>query len=129
MLRLPPSLRVVARSAQDTFEVSALAFRAARASLTEHPEILRRAAENARLRDRLQAVLGEVGVAYWPSSANFVCAAPADPAAFIAGLASEGVIVRGTAAFGDPTRVRIGVPAERNLGWLESALRVATGHG
>jgi histidinol-phosphate aminotransferase len=123
---MAPELRVVARSAQDTFEVSALAFRAATASLGDHAEIVRRAAENARVRDGLQAELAAAGIPFWESGANFVCAAPADPAAFIAALARERVIVRSTAAFGDPDRVRIGVPAEADLPWLLGAIRAAS---
>ncbi len=123
---MSPALRAVARSAQDTFEVSALAFRAAEASLQDAAEIVRRAEENARVRAALQEALGARGVPFWESGANFVCASPAEPAAFIAALAAEGVIVRSTAAFGDPDRVRIGVPAEGDLPRLLAALRSAT---
>ena len=52
-----PPLQAVARSAQDTFEVSAAAFAAARASLDDADVIAARMVENARVRDRAGGAL------------------------------------------------------------------------
>ncbi len=109
---MDPALQAVARSAQDTFEVSAATFMAARASLGDADVIGCRVAENARVRDRLEALFAELSIDCWPSAANFVCAKPPDPDAFAARLAERGILVRPTAVFGAPDRVRIGVPAE-----------------
>ena len=124
---MDPALQAVARSAQDTFEVSAAAFMAARASLDDADLIAERVAENARVRDRLEAQFAALGIDCWPSAANFVCARPPDPDAFAARMAEQGIIVRPTAAFGAPDRVRVGVPAEpdadRVLAAITTALR------
>jgi histidinol-phosphate aminotransferase len=112
---MAPALRAVARSAQDTFEVSAAAFEAARASLDDADVVAARTVENARVRAALEEHLTALGAAPWPSAANFVCAKPPDPDAFAARLAEHGILVRPTAQFGAPDRVRIGVPAEADL--------------
>jgi histidinol-phosphate aminotransferase len=122
---MPPALRDVARAAQDTFEVSSLAFAAATASLADLDEIARRAAENAAVRDAIEAALAAAGVPYWPSAANFVCAQPADPEGFTRRLADQGIVVRVIGAFGDPTRVRIGVPAAEHRDRVLAAIAAA----
>jgi histidinol-phosphate aminotransferase len=123
---MDPVLQAVARSAQDTFEVSAATFMAARASLDDADVIAGRVAENARVRDRLEAHFAALGIDCWPSAANFVCARPPDPDAFAARLEAQGILVRPAAVFGAPERVRIGVPAEpeadRVLAAITSAL-------
>ena len=124
---MPPTLRAVARSAQDTFEVSALAFRAARASLDDAAEITRRAAENARVRTAIEDLLAGLGCDYWPSAANFVCARPADPVGFASRMVERGVVVRVIGAFGDPTRVRIGVPGAADEGAVLAAIEASLG--
>jgi histidinol-phosphate aminotransferase len=123
---LPATLAAHARSVQDTFEVSTTAQAAALASLGELPEIHRRAAENARVRDALQAHLADAGVEYYPSGANFVCCRPPDDAeAFSARMAAAGALVRPLAVFGDPQRVRIGLPTEPELPRLLAAVDAA----
>jgi histidinol-phosphate aminotransferase len=122
---MPPVLRAVARSAQDTFEVSTLAFTAALGSLRDRNEVTRRVTENAQVRASLEQTLARVGIDYWPSSANFVCARPAQPDRFVERMAAEGVIIRTIAAFGDPTRVRIGVPKRDDFRRLERAIEAS----
>jgi histidinol-phosphate aminotransferase len=122
---LDPALQAVARSAQDTFEVSAATFMAARASLDDADVIAGRVAENARVRDRLEEHFAALGIDCWPSAANFVCARPPDPDAFAARLAEHGILVRPTAVFGAPERVRIGVPAESDADRVLAAITAA----
>jgi histidinol-phosphate aminotransferase len=122
---MAPSLRAVARAAQDTFEVSALAFRAARAALDDADEVARRTAENAAVRGRLAAWLDELGAPCWNSRTNFVCSRPPDAEGFAARLAEQGIIVRVISPFGDPTRVRIGVPALADEQRVRDAIEVA----
>jgi histidinol-phosphate aminotransferase len=118
-------LAAVARSAQDTFEVSSVAFAAAAAALDDQDEIDDRVAENARVRAALTDRLSALGIPTYESAANFVCAAPPDPDDFTRRLAERGILVRVLDAFGDPSRVRIGVPAERDLERLLDGLAAA----
>lgn len=124
---MPAELAAIARASQDTFEVSSLAFAAALGALDDRAEVDRRTAENARVRDALEASFLASGLEYYPSSANFVLVRPDDPRGFAAALAERGIIVRVTSAFGDATRVRIGVPAAADLdrvrGAVEDVLR------
>jgi histidinol-phosphate aminotransferase len=125
---LPATLAEHARTVQDTFEVNTLAQVAALASLTEDlDEIARRAAENARVRDALQAHLDARGVGYYPSAANFVCCRPPgeDADGFAARMTAAGALVRALRVFGDPERVRIGLPAEDDLPRLLAAVDAA----
>jgi histidinol-phosphate aminotransferase len=112
---MAPDLQRVARAAQDTFEVSSLAFRAARAALDDEQVVRRRCRENAGCRTALEQTLARLRLDYWPSAANFVCCQPAAPDQFVDRMREHGVIVRTIAAFGDPSRVRIGVPGRRHL--------------
>ena len=118
-----PALQAVARSTQDTFEVSAATFMAARASLDDADVIAGRVAENARVRDRLEAQFAALGIDCWPSAANFVCVRPPDADVLVARMAEQGVLVRPAAAFGAPDRVRIGVPAEPDADRVLAAVR------
>ncbi len=59
---MAPALQAVARSAQDTFEVSAATFEAARASLDDADVVAARMVENARVRAALEAHLTALGV-------------------------------------------------------------------
>ena len=122
---MDPALQAVARSAQDTFEVSAATFAAARASLDDADVIAARMVENARVRDRMEAHFAELGIDCWPSATNFVCARPPDPDAFAARMAEHGILVRPTAVFGAPERVRIGVPAEADADRVLAAISAA----
>jgi histidinol-phosphate aminotransferase len=122
---MAPSLRAVARSAQDPFEVSAATFEAARASLDDADVVAARVVENARVRAALEAHFASLGIDCWPSAANFVCAKPPDPEAFAARVAEHGILVRPTAQFGAPDRVRVGVPAEPDLERVLQAITAA----
>jgi histidinol-phosphate aminotransferase len=123
---LPPALAVRARAAQETFEVSTLAQVAALASLDDEEEVGRRVEENAVVRGELERWCARRDVPCYPSSTNFVAVRPPDPASLVDRLAAQGILVRRLTAFGDPTRVRIGVPApgdlERTLAALDDAL-------
>jgi histidinol-phosphate aminotransferase len=120
-----PDLVVIARSVQDTFEVSTLAYAAASAALADVDEVERRVRENAAIRERLEEALDEMGAPCYESAANFVCARPADPHGFTARLLAQGIVVRVVDAFGDPTRVRVGVPAEADAARVLAAVRAA----
>ncbi len=122
---MPESLAMIVRSTQDTFEVSATAWAAALGALDDRDEIARRLDENRRVGAAMEAELSALGVDFRPSHTNFIHTRPRDPAVFTAAMAAEGVIVRITGAFGDPTRVRVGIPAERDLDRVIAALRLA----
>ncbi len=124
---LAPALQRVARSVQETFEVSALSYVAARASLDDHAIVAERLAENATVRAALESCLGDCGADPWTSAANFVSAGPPDPERFAERMAAEGIIVRVTTAFGDPARVRIGVPGEADAPRVFAAIGRAVG--
>jgi histidinol-phosphate aminotransferase len=120
-----PDLLAIARTVQDTFEVSTLAYAAASAALADGDEVERRVRENAAVRERLEETLEEMGAPCYPSATNFVCARPADPYGFTARLLAQGIVVRVVDAFGDPTRVRVGVPAEADAARVLAAVRAA----
>jgi histidinol-phosphate aminotransferase len=122
---MAPDLRRIARAAQDTFEVSALAFRAARAALGDSDEVARRVAENAAVRGRLQELLDEFDAPCYDSRANFVCTHPRDAEGFARKLLDRGIVVRVITPFGDPTRVRIGVPAAADEERVRAAIIAA----
>jgi histidinol-phosphate aminotransferase len=124
---MSPALRMVARTAQDTFEVSAIAFHAALAALDDADEVARRVRENAEVRARLMTLLAAHGAPCYDSRANFVCALPPDADGFAARLAELGIIVRVITPFGDPTRVRIGVPALADEDRVHAAIVAALG--
>jgi histidinol-phosphate aminotransferase len=119
---MAPALRAVARSAQDTFEVSAIAFRAALAALDDGDEVRRRVEENAAVRARLLELFEEFESPCYESRANFVCTLPRDAEAFAARMAEQGIIVRVIGPFGDATRVRVGVPAAADEERVRSAI-------
>ncbi len=122
---LPAPLARHARALQETFEVGTLPQAAALASLEDPEEIGRRAAANARVRAALETWFAERGVEHWSSTTNFVAIRPSDPALVVERAAERGVLVRRLTAFGDPTRVRIGVPAEADLPRALAALEWA----
>lgn len=122
---VPAGMAGAVRACQETFETSALAQAAALASLAETDEIARRVSENAEVRERLRALLDGLGLDPYPSATNFVTCRPADPTGFVGRLAERGIIVRGLAVFGDPDRVRIGVPSRGDAERVLAAIRVA----
>lgn len=112
-------LRALAR-VRNVFDVSALAQVAAVATLSDAKAHLpERLALNASERERVGEALRGLGVAPFPSDANFLLldlgSAERANAAY-EGLLAHGVIVRPTRAFGAPTaiRVTIGWPAEND---------------
>lgn len=122
---LAEELAGAVRACQETFETSALGQAAALASLDDDAEIGRRVVENDAVRAELSALLLELGLAPYPSSTNFVTCRPVDPDGFVGALAARGVIVRGLEVFGDPERVRIGVPARADAERVLAAIRAA----
>ena len=123
---MDPALQAVARSAQDTFEVSAATFAAARASLDDADVIAARMVENARVRDRhggalrrarhrLLAVGHELRVR---EAARSRRVRGADGGARDPRPARRRV-------FGAPERVRIGVPAEADADRVLAAITAA----
>ena len=105
---MDPALQAVARSAQDTFEVSAATFAAARASLDDADVIA------GRMVEKPASATG------WrrssPRSASTAGRRPRTSCARAARsgrvrverMAEQGILVRPTAVFGAPDRVRIG---------------------
>ncbi len=122
---MDPALQAVARSAQDTFEVSAATFAAARASLDDADVIAGRMVENARVRDRWRRIS--------PSSASTAgrrrrtSCARSRPIRTPSrrGWRSTASSSGPTAVFGAPERVRIGVPAEADADRVLAAISAA----
>jgi len=78
------------------------------------------AAETARLRDALDALLRAHGLAPYPSDANYLLVP--DAAGLRDALAPEGVVVRDCASFGLPDHVRVAVPDDDGRSRLAAAL-------
>jgi histidinol-phosphate aminotransferase len=118
---MPLDVAVALNKVKNAFDVSQPGQDAARASLGEDREIVRRAAETRAGRDRLFAGLVELGLQPLPAVANFVSVSVGDGSAVASSLERLGLIVRPLAGFGDPSSVRItvGLPDE-----VELALRL-----
>jgi histidinol-phosphate aminotransferase len=95
------------------FNVNSIAQAAARASLGDEDEVIRRRALNAAGRERLQACFESLGLAFIPSQANFVWVEVPDAASTFNELLVRGVIVR---IFSGVQGLRVGVGDEAGVG-------------
>ena len=103
----PESFRDAVDRIRQPFSVNALAQAAAAEALLHQDEVARRVERTAIERLHVESELEERGLAISPSQANFSWIAVDDEAAVLAGLESQGVIVRGGGALGDPGHVRV----------------------
>ncbi len=77
------------------FNINVVALTATRAALEDHDFLPRYAAQVTESRARLYAACDRLGLAYWPSAANFVLVRVGDDAPrFVQALAARGVHVR-----------------------------------
>lgn len=77
------------------FNINAVAMAATRAALGDHDFLPRYAAQVTESRARLYAACDRLGLAYWPSAANFVLVRVGEDAPrFVRALAARGVHVR-----------------------------------
>jgi len=108
----PPAVADVLNRIRGPFNISAAAIAAGAAAVRDVEFARRNAEHNAAERARLTRALAARGYETTPSAANFVLleAGGADEAdGLVAALAARGVLVRGVAAYGLPTKVRVSV--------------------
>jgi histidinol-phosphate aminotransferase len=121
----PPVARALGK-VRHYYDVGELSSIAALASLDDDAERERRRLTNIRERERLEAELRGLGVAFLPSRANFLALVVQDAAALADRLLAGGVLVRPLDALGSPEllRVTVGGTAEvdRLLELLADAL-------
>jgi len=113
---------------RNPFNVNAFAQKAAIAALQDQDFVAECRRRNREGMDRLTAAFDRLGLAYYPSWANFVLVDVRRPAKDMFGaLLRKGVIVRGGHELGFPTwlRVTVGSPAENDkfLAALEACLK------
>lgn len=122
-----PSVIDLMNRVRQPFNVSSLALAAAEAALADEEFLAKSAELNRRGIAQLLEGFRELGLAWIPSTANFVTVRVGDAAAVNARLLKQGVIVRPIAGYGMPEwlRVSIGLP-EENARFLD-ALRQALG--
>jgi histidinol-phosphate aminotransferase len=90
----PPVLDPV-RAVTLPFNINSVAMAATLAALDDHEFLPRYAAQVVESRERLYAACRRLGLAYWPSMANYVMVRVGDPVApFVQALAGRGVHVR-----------------------------------
>lgn len=121
-----PDVAELMNRVRQPFNVNHLAMVAATAALGDDAFIARSREVNAAGLVQLAAGFERLGLAYIPSSGNFVAVKVGDAASVYARLLAEGVIVRPVANYGMPEflRVTVGTAAqnERFLGALARAL-------
>jgi histidinol-phosphate aminotransferase len=103
----PEGFRDAVDRIRQPFSVNALAQAAAAEALLHQDEVARRVERTAIERLHMESELEERGLAVAPSQANFCWVAVDDEEAVLTGLESQGVIVRGGAALGDPGHLRV----------------------
>jgi histidinol-phosphate aminotransferase len=105
-----PSLIASLRRTQLPFVVNNLAQVGALAALGHPDRLAERVKENAEGRIRIEAILADRSLPYYPSQANFVAfTPPMAPSEFADAMLHEGVIVR---PLGSLIRVTVGLPEE-----------------
>lgn len=105
------------------FNTSSLAQAAALAALADIDHVARCRAENARCADLLQSELGQRGIGFIPSVANFVLVRTGMKGEdLFQKLLRYGVIVRPMEAYGYPDAVRVSVGTREEIGRFLMAL-------
>lgn len=103
---MPEPMVEAVNKVRDPFNVNTVAQVAAYYSLDDRAEVARRAAENARERDRLCEAFTRMGIEWASSETNFVYILTSDAQGLFDGLLGHGVIVRN---FGNAPALRVGV--------------------
>jgi histidinol-phosphate aminotransferase len=99
---------------------------AACAALGDSEHVRATLANNKIGKDRLYKLLHELGIPYFRSQANFVCAELGDRCdEIVASVEEAGISIRPLASFGMPEHVRITIGTEEEMNSLASALRSA----
>jgi len=108
----PEPIVAAAGGARHYYDVTGPAALAALASLGDTAEVARRRAENARLRETLQAGLDQLGYRWLPSQANFLAVTVGDADAVSQRLLSGGIATRSLSGLGSPELLRVTVGDE-----------------
>jgi histidinol-phosphate aminotransferase len=103
----PPGFRDAVDRIRQPFSVNTLAQVAATEALRHQDEVARRVERTAVERLHIESELEARGLAVAPSQANFSWVGVEDEDAVMAGLESQGVIVRSGGALGDPGHLRV----------------------
>ena len=117
-----PEIVSALEKVRSPFNTSSIGQAGALAALDDPAHTRRSQAENARELRQVETALGERGVGYVPSSANFVLVQPGPPGpqAFDA-LLRQGVIVRPMGGYGFPDHLRVSIgTATENRRFLEA---------
>jgi histidinol-phosphate aminotransferase len=124
-----PDLITTVSKVRQPFNVGTLAQEAAIAALDDASFVEESVRNNEEGRARICAALDGLGIAYFPSQANFVCAhfpagrAGGTAADVLEGLAARRIAVRPLHSFGLPNHLRISVGTPDEVAALCDALR------
>lgn len=107
----------------EPFNVNRLALAAGRACLSDLDAVEARRRQVVGARQGFAAAISRLGVASWPSQANFVLAAPGDDdVAWYEGLLRRRFLVRPGSEFGLPGHLRITIGPEELMADVASAM-------
>jgi histidinol-phosphate aminotransferase len=124
-----PEIRGALEKVKLPFNVNRLGQAAALAALGDEEFVARSKETNRRGKERLYAVLEELGFSYVPSEANFVLVDNGKYSDLFERLLRHGVIVRAGEPLGLPGYIRITVGDDAQNDRLEQALRAIAGEG
>lgn len=118
-----PRLAGVMRSLRAPFSVTQAAQVAAIAALDDEEFLALTLASNSANRQRMERCLNDLGLAYRPSSTNFLLVRVGDGMAVAEQLKRAGLIVRPVSNYGLPEWIRISVGTETEVDKLASVLQ------
>ena len=119
-----PELASVLNRVREPFNANSLALVAAQATLDDEAYLQRAVELNRREMLRYEHFFQELGLAFIPSSGNFITVDLAGPAAPVyQALLREGVIVRPIAGYGMPNHLRVSIGSEAENDRFFAALR------
>jgi len=118
-----PDLIPCLDAVQEPFNVNRVALAAGMACLADPAVIEARRRQVVAARDGFAATLAELGIASWPSQANFVLALPGgDDLRWYEGLLRRGFLVRPGSEFGLEGHLRITVGPSELMATVASAI-------
>jgi len=124
-----PEIRQALEKVKLPFNVNRLGQVAALAALEDEEHVARSKEANRRGRERIYALLQELGFDYVPTQANFILVNNGNYGDLFDRLLGQGVIVRAGEPLGLPGYVRITIGDDDQNDRLERALRAVTGKG